>query len=290
MPEPIFLIFELTVYLLLVLCLYHALARRRVLELLTGVLYGLLLEVATIIQLEGYQYGRFLLMFGEVPLCIGVGWGTILYSVMTTSDAWNVLLVQRPFVDALLAWNIDLSMDAIAIRLGFWTWDFNGRWFGVPLVNFFAWYVVVASFSAFIRLLRAWQNRQGLRWTYPFVAVVLSLIVLITLNRLFVNYSYQPYDLQWFILGGQLLLGLVALWTSRRSLRRPRTVDWPVASVPLVFHLVYVGALLWAGFHRQIPALLVISLIMLILGLSLHLAPLAPAHLSLRGNIDTCQD
>jgi len=290
MPEPIFLIFELIVYLLLALCLRHALARRRALELLAGVLYGLLLEVATIIQLQGYHYGRFLIMFDQVPLCIGVGWGVILYSVMTTSDAWNVLPVQRPFVDALLAWNIDLSMDAVAIRLGFWTWAFDGRWFGVPLANFFAWYVVVASFSASVRLLRAWQDRRGLRWIYPFAAVVPSLFVLLSLDRLYVSYAYQPYDLQWLIFGGQLLLGLVALWTSRRSLRRPQTVDCSVASVPLAFHLLYTGALLWAGFHRQIPALLVISLTMLILGLFLHLAPLAPAHLSLRGNIDARQD
>lgn len=273
MPEPIFLIFEITAYLLLVFCLRHALARGRALELLAGVLYGLLLEIATITQLQGYHYGRFLIMFGEVPLCIGVGWGVILYSAMAISDSWNVLPVQRPFVDALLAWNIDLSMDAVAIRLGFWTWAFNGRWFGVPLANFFAWYVVVASFSAFIRLLRAWQDRRGLRWIYPFAAIPLSLIVLLTLDRFYLDYAYRPHDVQWFVLGGQLLLSLIALWASRRWLHPPQGVDWPVASVSLIFHLFYTGALLWAGFYRQTPALLGISLTMFALGLALHLRP-----------------
>lgn len=273
MPEPIFLIFELTTYLLLVLCLRHARARRRALELAAGVLYGLLLEIATITQLQGYHYGRFLIMFGEVPLTIAVGWGVILYSVMTASDNWNVPPEQRPFVDTLLAWNIDLSMDAIAIRLGFWTWAIDGRWFGVPLANFFAWYVVVASFSALIRLLRVWRNRRGLQWLYPFVAVCLSLLVLLSLDGLYV--TYLPYVVQWFILAAQLMLSLIALWASRRQLRLPRTVDWPVLAVPLVFHGLFTGALLWAGFYRQTPALLLISLTMLILGLALHLAPLA---------------
>ena len=52
-------------------------------------------------------------------------------------------------------------------------------------------------------------------------------------------------------------------------------INWPVLAVPLVFHGLFTGALLWAGFYRQTPALLLISLTMLILGLALHLAPLA---------------
>lgn len=275
MPEPVFLIFEAAVYALLFLCLRHAAARERVVELFAGVLYGVLLEIATIIQLQGYHYGRFLIMVEQVPLCIGVGWGVILYSAMSTSDSWNVLPLQRPFVDALLAWNIDLSMDAVAIRLGFWTWAFNGEWFGVPLANFFAWYVVVASFSGFVRLLRVWRRHRVLRWIYPWVAVGLSLIVLVILDSLYVNYIFQPYNLQWIVLGGQLLLSLMALWSSRRTLRLSRKTDWTLAAVPLVFHLLFTGALLGAGIHRKVPALLVISSAMLLLGAALHLA--APA-------------
>jgi uncharacterized membrane protein len=272
MPEPVFVIFELAVYTLLLLCLRHALVQERALELLAGVLYGLLLEIATIVQLQGYHYGRFIIMVGQVPLCIGVGWGVILYSAMSTSDSWNVLPLQRPFVDALLAWNIDLSMDAVAIRLGFWTWAFEGRWFGVPLANFFAWYVVVASFSGFVRTLRAWRRHPGARWIYPLVAIALSLIVLIALNNLYINYIYRPYDLQWAVLGGQLLLSLIALWTSRQTMHLPRKVDGAIVLVPLVFHLLFTGALLGAGIHRQTPALLVISSAMFLLGMALHIA------------------
>ncbi len=73
-----FAVFELCNYILLSLCAWHALQqgslrRARLIELGTGVLYGLTLETLTIVQFHAYQYGRFLIMFGPVPLAIGVG-------------------------------------------------------------------------------------------------------------------------------------------------------------------------------------------------------------------------
>ena len=85
-------VFEGVTYLLLGLCGWHALhqgplRRARLIELSTGVLYGLMLEILTIFQLHAYQYGHFLIMFGPVPLVIAVGWGIILYSAMAFADA-----------------------------------------------------------------------------------------------------------------------------------------------------------------------------------------------------------
>src|SRR6266487_3016102 len=84
-------VFEVLLYGCLGLCICHALLkaplrRARLIELGTGVLYGLTLETLTIWQLHGYQYGRFLIMFGPVPLAIAVGWGIILYSAMVFAD------------------------------------------------------------------------------------------------------------------------------------------------------------------------------------------------------------
>lgn len=176
MPEPIFLLFELISYLYFGFCLRHALARGCALELLAGVSYGLLLEVATIVQFQGYHYGRFLVMFGEVPLCIAVSWGVILYRPMVSclagpSGAAPVLCVCGPFS------------------------------FPVP--------------------------------DHP-----------IDVDALYVKYAFLIYDGPWLVMVGQLLLSLVAIWASRRFLRPPQTVDWPIVSVPLVFHLFYTGALL----------------------------------------------
>src|SRR5437868_2132415 len=91
-------------------------------ELGTGVLYGLTLETLTIFQLHAYQYGHFLIMFGPVPLAIAVGWGIILYSAMAFADALALPAWAAPALVGLLGLNIDLSMDAIAIRLQMWQW------------------------------------------------------------------------------------------------------------------------------------------------------------------------
>src|SRR6266704_834612 len=84
----------------------------------------------------------------------------------------------------LLALTIDLSMDAIAIRLGFWTWRQAGPWFGVPLGNFYAWFIVVFGFSLLLRLGRLWSLAGPLALlgdvAMAILAIVLSVLGLST--------------------------------------------------------------------------------------------------------------
>ena len=160
MPKPLFVLFDLGVYMLATGCLYHAWHqdRTRLFGLVAGMSYGVLLEYATIRSYQSYAYGHFLIMlFESVPLCIGLSWGMIIYTAMETSDRFGLPWYLRPVLDALLALTIDLSMDAIAIRLGFWTWTQPGAWFGVPLANFYAWFIVVCGFSLLLRLGRLWS-------------------------------------------------------------------------------------------------------------------------------------
>src|SRR5215203_1552943 len=160
MPEMTFLLVEGGVYILAIGCLRHAWARgwSRLLSLVVGMIYGVLLEYGAIVTFHAYSYGHFLIMiFGAVPLCIGVSWGLIIYTAMESSDRFALPWYLRPIVDALLALTIDLSMDAIAIRLGLWIWGQAGSWFGVPLGNFYAWFLVVLGFSLLLRLGRLWS-------------------------------------------------------------------------------------------------------------------------------------
>lgn len=140
-------------------------------------------------------------------------WALIIYTAMITSDKLSRggKLV-RSFIDAFLVLNIDFGIDAIAIRLGkdfilksqrptyfintnlyhigFWTWNPPGVYYGVPLSNFFAWYVVGWGFSWWLRLFRSkirrhWQYsdeglfcKRILEIITPFIVVVLSIFVL----------------------------------------------------------------------------------------------------------------
>jgi uncharacterized membrane protein len=130
-----------------------------------GVLFGLLLEYVNVISNMGYVYGKFMIMFGtapkDIPLCIGVGWGVIMYSARLLTDRLGLSLWASVALDAILAINIDLSMDTVAYRLHMWHWNWAGTgrdpliadWFGVPFGNFFGWLLVVFFYSSFSRLL-----------------------------------------------------------------------------------------------------------------------------------------
>lgn len=265
-----FLVFEVLVVGLTGLCLRHAARqdRRRVVEFVSGIAFGVVLEIVTIWQLDAYHYGRFLLMIEDVPLAVGMGWGVIIYSAMETAQVWQVPLAAQPFACALLAWNIDLSMDAIAIRMGMWTWAYNGEWFGVPLGNFFAWYIVVAAFSAAALELRD--------LTSPLVAALISIAVslaaLLSLNVLYVHYAAPSRQIP--VLVALFVAAAGAIWAARRRLRVPRRVSATGTAVPLVFHAFFTAMLLINGYYRQVPALLAVCLGMFVLGTALHLAPI----------------
>jgi uncharacterized membrane protein len=279
MLETAFLFVEVGVYILAIGCLHHAWAHgwSHLFGLVAGMIYGLLIEYGAIITFHAYIYGHFLIMiFGVVPLCIGVSWGMIIYTAMETSDRFALPWYLRPILDALLALTIDLSMDAIAIRLGFWTWGQTGPWFGVPLGNFYAWFIVVLGFSLLLRLGRLWSLAGPLALlgdiTVAILAIVLSVVGLITLLRPYYALIAQGAA-AWLIIG--VLLGgstLLAIWAARRT-RRDQPLDLVLLSVPLFFHLCSFGALLASGMYHQVPALLAISALMFGVGMRLHLWP-----------------
>jgi uncharacterized membrane protein len=95
--------------------------------------------------------------------------------------------------DALLALLIDLSIDAIAIRRGYWQWTIplNAGWFGVPADNLSAWMFVVFFFSLLCRLLRRLSAQHTamlcLAILVPplaYLGLLLSLVALGTVNAL----------------------------------------------------------------------------------------------------------
>jgi hypothetical protein len=209
-----FILFELLVYVLFFLCLGNAWREgmAEALGLLAGVLFGVLLEWATIRQLDAYQYGRFLVMLGDVPLPIGVAWGCIIYSARLFSDASSLPWLARPILDGLLALNIDLSMDAIAIRLGMWDWGLGmqAQYFGVPWANFWAWFWVVCSFSLGLRLFSRFTGRLG-SWLAPLGGVLVGLAGVLGTNYLIV-YVVPP---TWYQATIFATLGLALALTCR---------------------------------------------------------------------------
>ncbi len=182
----------------------------------------------------------------------------------------------RPVLDALLALTIDLSMDAIAIRLGFWTWGAAGPWFGVPLSNFYVWFVVVLGYSLLVRLGRRWWLAGHLSGLADMAVAILAIALAVTglialhppVSALLTEGSSGWLSIS-ILLGGSLLL---VGWTARRT-RHDQPLDATVLSTSAFFHLFFLAMLFWSGIFRQVPALIVIAASVFVISSFLHLWP-----------------
>lgn len=270
MPNPYFLLFELTLYLQLAFCLPHAWkhGKANLLRLFAGILFGVSLELATIRQLNAYEYGRFMIMILDVPVGIGVAWGCILYGVLEFSDASSLPYWWRPVLDGLLALNIDLALDAVAIRLGFWDWGqgLNFQYFGVPYANFWAWFWVIFFFSLGYRLFRHRKDWVG-RWVSPVVAYLVGLCGVLGTNALIAYVIPWPiHGLTIFLTLSMAFLIILALRPRFYVISVPPLTFW----VPFITHLYVLGAGLISGVILDPPFLLLVGLMMMVIALYLH--------------------
>ena len=270
MPNIYFFLYEISLFLQFAICLPHAWkhGKANLLRLLTGILFGVLLELATIRQLNAYEYGQFIVMILDVPLGIGVAWGCILYSVMEFSDSSNLPYLLRPILDSLLALNIDLSLDAVAIRFGFWDWGqgLDFQYFGVPYANFWAWFWVIFFFSFGYRIFARRPSWMG-TWLSPFLALVLGLLGVLGTNALIayrIPFAYHGYTV---ILLLVVAIGIVLALRPRFYVKeRPGLCFW----VPAITHIYILIAGLIAGHILRPPFLLLVGLVMIAIAFCLH--------------------
>ena len=270
MPSVYFSLFELIIYIQLALCLHHAWKHgtANLLRLFAGILFGVLLELATIRQLNAYEYGRFFIMVLDVPLCIGVAWSCILYSAMEFSDASNLPYWTRPILDGLLALNIDLALDAVAIRFGFWDWGqgLNFQYFGVPYANFWAWFWVIFFFSLGYRLFARRNDWIG-TWISPLLGLAIGLAGVLGTNAFIVFIVSPTYRA--LLIAITLLTALAIVVALRPKLyvtTPPTLVFW----IPFLTHMYILIAGLVAGIILQPPFLLVVGVMMIGVSFYLH--------------------
>lgn len=271
MPNIYFILFEAIIYIQFILCLRHAFKHgltANFLKLGFGILFGATLELATIRQLNAYEYGHFLLMVWDVPLCIGVAWGCIIYSVMEFSDASSLPYWFRPILDGLLALNIDLALDAIAIRLGFWDWGqgLQSQYFGVPYANFWAWFWVILSFSMGYRILARNTSWVG-QWLSAVLAFVIGLAGVLGTNAFIVFIVPAGIRSELILVTLAAALGIILL---QRPLFHQKPVD-PVAFwIPFLTHTYVMIAGIVSGVIFEPVTLLFISMLMLAVSFYLH--------------------
>ena len=139
------------------------------------------MEILNVHNSGTYSYGKeFLLQIYDIPLAIGMGWAIIYYVSEKSVESYNLKWWQAPFFMALIALSIDLAIDTIAIRLGFWKWliPLDQEFFGVPYDNLFGWLAVVWTFVFFINLSKQSFWNKKISKIIKYSAVIISPYIL----------------------------------------------------------------------------------------------------------------
>jgi uncharacterized membrane protein len=284
MPRILFGLVEVVMIILFALSArfaYRTGGRQRLVELLSAVPFGLLLEQGDIQIFGSYAYNQgFFIKLGSVPVAIALAWAMIITSSMFMSDRLGIPPRLAPFADAVFGIVLDLSLDAIAIRQGLWHWNIplNAGFFGVPAGNYYGWLFVAFGFSAWTRWVRGHGRRQPtLSWLQllvplpAYLTLLLALVPFIALQQFFFGGptgGFPPF------LVTLAVFAVLTGWSIRRGEGRlPK--PWMMPLFPrLLIHGYFLSAGILFGIFQQVPVLLAMSLGMVLIELSL--APAAP--------------
>lgn len=247
-------------------CLWHADTREQYSFIAAAFVYGFALEQAMIQLYETYTYNvtDVVLTLLDVPVHVAVAWAAILYAGWQTGLALGVSERRLPFFVALFALHIDLSMDVVAIQIPYWTWEMPGLWFGVPLNNFYGWYLVAFFFVGSALALDGAIPRPELRYPAVIVVSLASLVVAVLTWALLFAWSDVTEVATVLAL---IVVGLVAVLSDDLD---PQPAPRSVAATPFVFHVFFLGVLLALGLHDDQPLILVVALAMLGVGILVH--------------------
>ena len=256
------------------------------LELASAAIFGLLLEEGDQLIFETYEYSpHFVLAIDRAPLVVGLTWALIIAGAMRITDALGVRRRYAPFVDSVLAIMLDLAFDAVAIRLGLWTWRDIGLdqgWFGVPAGNFYSWLFVTLGFSLITRALRdAAMRRPRLAWLQllvPLPAFVILVTAIVPFAAALPVVDPRPGGgMVLFVATLAAFLGVAGWGVFGRDRGRPNgeamaIVDLRAAfGMRLMIHGFFLVALLGLGLATSEPMLLLVALVMLVAELPLAL-------------------
>lgn len=254
-------------------------------------MYGIILEALNIYMSRTYAYSPdFIFQVFDVPVAIGAGWAVIYYLSWKGAEKFKLAWWQAPFLMALIALSYDLAIDAIAIRLGFWSWKIplDEEWFGVPYDNFFGWLAVVWTFALAINL--SFQNfikpalRKIIRYSAPITSSLLlgmQIMLYVNISAVFSGsfswseairmyaageyyYAYIP-EVQAakeaflaFIVFA--LSSLCFFWMRRKKIEPASAQSYLSLRLSSAIHLTFIIFILTSGIFASTPILLMISI------------------------------
>lgn len=175
----------IVISIMFVHCLYYRGKWDTLKIFVIGMLYGLFLENSGTMYIPGISAGFFyernynLYLFeffgvgyrlSQVPLVTHMGWALIFYvSLMfweKIAEAFPKIrnnVVLGGLIISASGLLIDLQVDIFATRFNWWVWNtaYAPMWFGVPLINYIAWFTAVGVFGG----LWVWIHSRHADWS-----------------------------------------------------------------------------------------------------------------------------
>tara|TARA_A100000164_G_C21861425_1_gene750278 strand:- start:205 stop:954 length:750 start_codon:yes stop_codon:yes gene_type:complete len=115
---------------------------------------------------KGYIFGKYSYepklcpgpLIGNVPILIALSWTGLIYmslnySFMIFGINFNDLItLENILLTSLLVTILDLVLDPIAVDEGRWKWQSPGKYYGIPIKNFFGWFLNTVIILLFYEL------------------------------------------------------------------------------------------------------------------------------------------
>ncbi len=154
--------------------------------------FGMILENGGIILGVFIEPGYLLTLPGlPAPLATALGWVNVLYCAFFAVEKVLPAMgpVWRGMVCALIGLSLDIPFDPVATRLQWWVWDrsLDARIWGVPVINFVAWFWALFPYGAvyyWVRGKEGWSEKKRMGYLvagFPVILVTELLGVLATL-------------------------------------------------------------------------------------------------------------
>jgi hypothetical protein len=204
---------------------------------------------------------------------------------------------------ALIALSFDLAIDAIAIRMEFWSWKIplNQEWFGVPYDNLFGWLAVIWTFSLFINFSYQKLAYKKLAKLIKYSAVVISPFLLSlqitayvtlsailsgksTINEILKFYKNSDFEFAYYpevqaykayllllIVIALIIYLLKAIYRNKNKITA-ETDFFPLA-ILLLAHTFFFISIFVFEIYQQIPMIAVMSILMIFFHITISLFP-----------------
>ena len=118
-----------------------------------------------------YIYGHYLgVKFLEVPLVIGVNWLLLIFCTYGLAQKFFKNIFVKIIFASFLMVLLDLAIEPVAIKLGFWSWTE----IHVPIQNYFMWFLT----SSIMHLVMLKSN--------VFISLKLSMVILVSQLMFFI--------------------------------------------------------------------------------------------------------